>query len=22
VRVVPNHPDLVTPVELGRIAWA
>jgi starch phosphorylase len=22
VRVVPNHPDLVTPVELGVIAWA
>ena len=22
VRIVPNHPALVTPVELGRIAWA
>jgi starch phosphorylase len=22
VRVVPAHPDLITPVELGRIAWA
>jgi starch phosphorylase len=22
VRVVPAHPDLVTPVELGRVAWA
>jgi starch phosphorylase len=22
VRVVPNHPDLVTPVELGLVAWA
>lgn len=22
VRLVPHHPDLVTPVELGRIAWA
>jgi starch phosphorylase len=22
VRVVPSHPNLVTPVELGRIAWA
>jgi starch phosphorylase len=22
VRVVPNHPDLVTPVELGKVAWA
>jgi starch phosphorylase len=22
VRVVPSHPDLVTPVELGRVAWA
>jgi starch phosphorylase len=21
VRIVPNHPSLVTPVELGRIAW-
>jgi starch phosphorylase len=22
VRVVPSHPDLITPIELGRIAWA
>ncbi|MDQ3146284.1 MAG: DUF3417 domain-containing protein, partial [Actinomycetota bacterium] len=22
VRVVPSHPHLVTPVELGRVAWA
>ncbi len=22
VRVVPRHPDLITPVELGRVAWA
>ena len=22
VRVVPNHPDLVSPVELGLVAWA
>jgi starch phosphorylase len=22
VRVVPAHPDLVTPVELGLMAWA
>jgi glycogen phosphorylase len=22
VRVLPAHPDLATPVELGRIAWA
>ncbi|HEY5875523.1 MAG TPA: alpha-glucan family phosphorylase [Ilumatobacteraceae bacterium] len=22
VRVLPNHPDLTTPMELGRIAWA
>ena len=22
VRVVPHHPDVVTPVELGRVAWA
>jgi starch phosphorylase len=22
VRVVPHHPDLVTPVELGVVAWA
>src|SRR5690606_11823869 len=22
VRVVPRHPDLVTPAELGRVAWA
>jgi starch phosphorylase len=22
VRVVPSHPDLVTPVELGKVAWA
>jgi starch phosphorylase len=22
VRIVPAHPDLVTPAELGRIAWA
>ena len=22
VRVVPSHPDLAQPVELGRIAWA
>jgi starch phosphorylase len=21
VRVVPHHPDLVTPVELGQVAW-
>jgi starch phosphorylase len=22
VRIVPHHPDLASPVELGRIAWA
>ena len=22
VRVVPHHPDLVSPVELGLVAWA
>jgi starch phosphorylase len=22
VRVVPSHPDLVTPVELGCVTWA
>ena len=22
VRVVPSHPDLITPIELGRVAWA